>query len=47
VRETASLAAQVAAILHGASVVRVHCVRAAVEAALVADAVARQSRANG
>lgn len=41
-RETASLAGLVAAILNGASVVRVHQVRAAVEAALVADAVARQ-----
>jgi dihydropteroate synthase len=41
-RETASLAGLVAAILQGASVVRVHQVRAAVEAALVADAVGRQ-----
>lgn len=38
-RETASLAAMVAAILCGASIVRVHSVRPAVEAALVADAV--------
>ncbi len=38
-RETASLAGLVAAILNGASVVRAHEVRAAVEAALVADAV--------
>jgi len=38
-RETASLAAMVAAILNGASLVRVHRVRAAVEGALVADAV--------
>jgi dihydropteroate synthase len=38
-RETASLAAMVAAILNGTSVVRVHAVRAAVEAALVADAL--------
>jgi dihydropteroate synthase len=38
-RETASVAAMVAAILNGASVVRVHAVRPAVEAALVADAV--------
>jgi dihydropteroate synthase len=38
-RETASLAAMTAAILHGASIVRVHDVRAAVEAALIADAV--------
>jgi len=38
-RETASVAGMVAAILHGASVVRVHQVRPAMEAALVADAV--------
>jgi dihydropteroate synthase len=38
-REAASLAALVAAILHGASVVRVHAVRPALEAALIADAV--------
>jgi dihydropteroate synthase len=38
-RETASLAALTAAILHGASIVRVHAVRPAVEAALIADAV--------
>ncbi len=38
-RETASLAALVAAILHGASIVRVHVVRAAIEAARIADAV--------
>jgi len=38
-REVASLAAMVAAILQGASMVRVHAVRAAVEAARVADAV--------
>jgi len=38
-REAASLAAMVAAILHGASIVRVHAVRPAVEAALIADAV--------
>jgi dihydropteroate synthase len=38
-RETASLAALVSAILHGASVVRVHAVRPAVEAALIADAI--------
>jgi dihydropteroate synthase len=38
-RETASVAALVAAILHGASVVRVHKVRPAVEAARIADAV--------
>jgi len=38
-RETASIAALTAAILHGASIVRVHAVRAAVEAARIADAV--------
>ncbi|MGB7548713.1 MAG: dihydropteroate synthase, partial [Terracidiphilus sp.] len=38
-RETASVAALVAAILHGASLVRVHKVRPAVEAARIADAV--------
>jgi dihydropteroate synthase len=38
-RETASLAGMVAAILAGASIVRVHRVREAVEAALVADEV--------
>jgi dihydropteroate synthase len=38
-RETASIAALVTAILHGASIVRVHEVRAAVEAAAIADAV--------
>ena len=38
-RENASLAAMVAAILHGASVVRVHAVRPAVEAARIADAI--------
>jgi dihydropteroate synthase len=38
-RETASIAALVTAILHGASIVRVHRVRAAVEAAAIADAV--------
>jgi dihydropteroate synthase len=41
-RETASVAGLVAAILNGASTVRVHNVRAAVEAALVADRVIRQ-----
>ena len=39
VRETASIAAQVAAILEGASIVRVHRVKEAVEAAAIADAV--------
>lgn len=38
-RETASLAAMTAAILHGASVVRVHAVRPALEAARIADAI--------
>jgi dihydropteroate synthase len=38
-RETASVAATVAAILHGASIVRVHTVRPAVEAVHIADAV--------
>jgi dihydropteroate synthase len=38
-RETASIAAMVASILHGASIVRVHQARPAVEAALIADAV--------
>ena len=38
-RETASLTAITAAILHGASIVRVHAVRPAVEAARIADAI--------
>ncbi len=38
-RENASLAAMVTAILHGASIVRVHNVRPAVEAAHIADAI--------
>ena len=38
-REVASVAALTAAILHGASLVRVHAVRAAVEAAHIADAI--------
>jgi dihydropteroate synthase len=38
-RETASIAALVTAILHGASIVRVHEMRPAVEAARIADAV--------
>jgi len=42
-RETASLAAMVAAILNGASIVRVHQVRTAIEAALIADAIHAQS----
>lgn len=42
-RETASVAAMVAAILNGASIVRVHNVRPAVEAARIADAVLEAS----
>lgn len=42
-RENASMAAMTAAILHGASIVRVHQVRPAVEAARIADAI-RQAR---
>jgi len=38
-RESASLAAMTAAILNGASIVRVHAIRPAVEAARIADAV--------
>jgi dihydropteroate synthase len=38
-RENASLAAMTAAILNGASIVRVHVVRAAVDAAQVADSI--------
>ena len=38
-RENASLAAMTAAILNGASIVRVHAVRQAVEAARIADAI--------
>jgi dihydropteroate synthase len=38
-RETASLTAMTAAILHGASIVRVHAVRPAVEAARIVDAI--------
>ena len=38
-REAASVAAMVAAILHSASIVRVHAVRPAAEAARIADAV--------
>jgi dihydropteroate synthase len=41
-REAASLAALVASILHGASIVRVHAVRPAAEAARVADEVNRR-----
>jgi dihydropteroate synthase len=42
-RETASLAAMVAAIMNGASIVRVHNVRASVEAARIADDVLRST----
>ncbi len=47
-REAASIAAMVASILHGASIVRVHTVRPAVEAALIADAIlaARRSESD-
>jgi dihydropteroate synthase len=38
-RETAGIAALVAAILHGASIIRTHNVRPAVEAARIADAI--------
>lgn len=38
-REAASIAALTAAILHGASIVRVHIVRPAIEAAHIADAI--------
>jgi dihydropteroate synthase len=38
-RETASIAALVAAILNGASIVRVHNVRPAIEAARITDSV--------
>ena len=40
-KEHASLAAMTAAILNGASIVRVHAVQAAVEAARIADAICR------
>jgi dihydropteroate synthase len=43
-RETASLAAAVTAILHGASIVRVHRVRETVEAAMVADRVLKEMK---
>jgi dihydropteroate synthase len=46
-RETASIAALVTAILHGASIVRVHDVRPAVEAARIADAVLNAKRTEG
>ncbi len=44
-RENANLAAMTAAILHGASIVRVHQVRPAVEAARIADAILVASQA--
>lgn len=44
-RENAGIAAMVAAILNGASIVRVHSVRPAVEAALIADAILAESQA--
>ena len=44
-RENASIAALTAAILHGASIVRVHSVRPAVEAAAIADAILAASPA--
>jgi dihydropteroate synthase len=46
-RETASVAAMVASILHGASIVRVHAVRPAVEAARIADGVIRGMSRSG
>ena len=42
--ENASLAAMTAAILHGATIVRVHAVRPAVEAARIADAILAAAR---
>src|SRR5580698_4827195 len=44
-RETAGLAALTAAILNGASIVRVHSIRPALEAALIADAILTASSA--
>jgi len=46
-RENASLAAMTAAILQGASIVRVHAVRPAVEAARIADAILAASILTG
>jgi dihydropteroate synthase len=43
-RENAGIAALVAAILHGASIVRVHAVRPAAEAARIADAILEAAR---
>jgi len=45
-RETASIAALTAAILNGASIVRVHSVRPALEAASIADAILAASPAS-
>jgi len=45
-RENASLAAMTAAILNGASIVRVHHVRPAVEAARIADAIVAASESH-
>jgi len=45
-RDSASLAAITAAILNGASIVRVHQVRPAVEAARIADAILQAAHAN-
>jgi dihydropteroate synthase len=45
-RENASVAAMTAAILHGASIVRVHAVRQAVEAARIADEVVNAVRSS-
>lgn len=46
-REIAGIAALVTAILHGASIVRVHDARAAVEAAAIVDSVLASSRVYG
>lgn len=43
-RENAGIAALAVAILHGASIVRVHAVRAATEAARIADAILEAAR---
>jgi dihydropteroate synthase len=45
-REHASLAAMTAAILNGASIVRVHAVRPAVEAARIADAIVSKAHSS-
>lgn len=46
-REIAGIAALVASILHGASIVRVHEVRPAIEAACIADAIRSATRTDG